>query len=62
MRDGKVLMIAVNLGDRPVSVSMNKLVDGRGGTILFETDSVPDALPDGTLPPHAFIAVLEPAA
>lgn len=60
MNDGKVLMIAINLGDAPVEIAMNKLADGCGGTILFETDNVPDAVPDGQLPAYAFIAVLEP--
>ncbi|HEY8101952.1 MAG TPA: malto-oligosyltrehalose trehalohydrolase [Burkholderiaceae bacterium] len=62
MKDGKVLMIALNLGDAPVSISLNKLADGCGGTILFETDRVPDAVPDGNLPAYSFIAVLEPSA
>ncbi|MGZ3235931.1 MAG: malto-oligosyltrehalose trehalohydrolase [Burkholderiaceae bacterium] len=62
MKDGKVLMIALNLSDAPVSIPLNKLADGCGGTILFETDRVPDAVPDGNLPAYSFIAVLEPSA
>ena len=61
MNDGKVLMVALNLSDAPVAIAMNKLADGCGGTILFETDNVPDAVPDGWLPAYAFIAVLEPS-
>jgi maltooligosyltrehalose trehalohydrolase len=62
MHDGKVLMIALNLSDAPISILLNKLADGCGGTILFETDNVPDAVPDGTLPAYSFIAILEPSA
>jgi maltooligosyltrehalose trehalohydrolase len=59
MADGAVLMIAINLGDAPVAISFDKLSDGQGGKILFETEGVADAAPRGELPAHAFIAVLE---
>jgi maltooligosyltrehalose trehalohydrolase len=62
MRDGKILMIAMNLANAPIAVALDKLADGHGGTILFETDNVPDAVPDGILPAYSFIAVLEPSA
>ena len=62
MADGQVLMIAVNLGDAAVPMSLERLADGRGGKILFETDGVPDAAAQGELPAHSFIAVLEPSA
>jgi maltooligosyltrehalose trehalohydrolase len=61
MHDRKILMIAINLADAPVSISLDKLADGQGGTILFETDKVADAVPDGILPAYSFIAVLEPS-
>ncbi|WP_019143007.1 malto-oligosyltrehalose trehalohydrolase [Noviherbaspirillum massiliense] len=62
MGDGKVLMIAINLGDAPVAVSFEELADGTGGKILFETAGVADAAPGGELPARSFIAVLESAA
>jgi maltooligosyltrehalose trehalohydrolase len=61
MGDGKVLMIAVNLHDAPVAVAFDRLADGQGGTILFETDGVEEAVVRGELPAHACIAVLEPS-
>ncbi|HEY8605491.1 MAG TPA: malto-oligosyltrehalose trehalohydrolase [Noviherbaspirillum sp.] len=61
MGDGRVLMIAINLGAAPVAISYEQLADGRGGTILFETQEVPDAALRGELPAHAIIVLLEPA-
>jgi maltooligosyltrehalose trehalohydrolase len=62
MADGMVLMMAMNLGDAPVAISLDILADGQGGRILFESDGVADAVPDGRLPEFAFIGVLEPSA
>jgi maltooligosyltrehalose trehalohydrolase len=62
MADGSVLMLALNLGDVPVRIAYERLADDKGGTVLFETEGVDDALPRGQLPAHAFIAVLEPSA
>lgn len=58
----QVLMITVNLDDAPVPIDYEKLADGKGGTILFQTDGVEDAAPENTLPAYAVIAVLEPSA
>ncbi|HJV87614.1 MAG TPA: malto-oligosyltrehalose trehalohydrolase [Noviherbaspirillum sp.] len=59
MADGTVLMIAINLADAPVPVTLEHLSDGQVGRILFETEGVPDAVLQGRLPARAFIAVLE---
>ncbi|MFC7513825.1 malto-oligosyltrehalose trehalohydrolase [Herbaspirillum sp. GCM10030257] len=59
MGDGTVLMIAVNLSDQPVVISYDHLADGQGGTILYASDGVEDAVPSNQLPAHACIAVLE---
>jgi maltooligosyltrehalose trehalohydrolase len=61
MSDGKVLMIALNLDSSPVSISLDQLTDGVGGTILFETEGASDNIPDGKLPAYGFIAVMEPS-
>jgi maltooligosyltrehalose trehalohydrolase len=60
MGDGRVLMVAVNLNDAAVKIDYERLADGKGGTILFETDGVEDAAPAGELPAYSFLAVLEP--
>lgn len=62
MGDGKVLMMAINLGTVSVSIAYDRLVDGQGGRILFSTEGLEDALLRNELPANAFIAVLEPAA
>uniref|UniRef100_UPI0025E1394B DUF3459 domain-containing protein n=1 Tax=uncultured Sphingomonas sp. TaxID=158754 RepID=UPI0025E1394B len=62
LANDKVLMITVNLGDTPIGIAYERLADGRGGTILFQTDGVDDTAPDNKLPPFAMIAVLEPSA
>jgi len=62
MGDGTVLMIAINLHDKPVTVAFDKLADGKGGRVLFETDGLENAVVGGVLPAHSIIAVLEPAA
>ncbi|HYD95891.1 MAG TPA: malto-oligosyltrehalose trehalohydrolase [Noviherbaspirillum sp.] len=62
MADGKVLMLAANLGDAAVPVPYDSLADGQGGTLLFSTEGVEDAVARNELPPHACIAVLEPGA
>lgn len=61
MSDGQVLMIAINLDDEPVAIAFERLADGTGGKILFETRGVEDAAPRGELPACSLIAVLEPA-
>ncbi|SNS54072.1 maltooligosyl trehalose hydrolase [Noviherbaspirillum humi] len=60
--DGQVLMIALNLADAPVAIAYERLADGRGGRILFETDGVEDAAVAGQLPPHSVLVLMEPAA
>ncbi|HJV52457.1 MAG TPA: malto-oligosyltrehalose trehalohydrolase [Noviherbaspirillum sp.] len=62
MADGRVLMAAINLGDAPAPISYSRLADGQGGTILFATGGVENAVPSDALPSRAFIAVLEAAA
>ncbi|MGE5651322.1 MAG: malto-oligosyltrehalose trehalohydrolase [Bacillota bacterium] len=62
MADGKALMVAINLGAAPVPISYRRLADGQGGTILFATGGVENAVPSDELPSNAFIAVLEAAA
>ena len=59
MANGKVLMAALNLDHRPVRIAYERLTDGQGGKILFQTEGVEDAAPRDELPAHAFIAVLE---
>lgn len=62
MGDGKVLMMAINLGTVSVPIVYDRLVGGQGGRILFATEGTEDALLDNELPVNAFIAVLESAA
>ena len=62
MADGRVLMLAANLAPAPVTISYDSLADGKGGTLLFATDGVEDAVQRDELPGHAFLAVLEPSA
>ena len=62
MADGRVLMAAINLGAAPAPISYSRLADGQGGTILFATGGVENAVPSDALPSRAFIAVLEAAA
>jgi maltooligosyltrehalose trehalohydrolase len=62
MADGTVLMMAVNLGRAALPVDYDRLADGRGGTILFATEGVEDALLRNELPALAFFAILEAAA
>jgi len=62
MADGTVLMIALNLAAGPVPVVYDRLADGQGGTLLFATEGVEDAVTRNVLPPYAFVAVLEPTA
>ena len=59
MGDGAILMIAVNLADQPVVISYDRLADGQGGTILYASDGVEDAVPSNQLPAHACIVLLE---
>jgi maltooligosyltrehalose trehalohydrolase len=61
MGDGQALMIAFNLDAAPVAISFERLSDGRGGKILFETDGVEEAALRGELPAHSILAVLEPS-
>ncbi|TFV96569.1 malto-oligosyltrehalose trehalohydrolase [Oxalobacteraceae bacterium OM1] len=62
MGDGKLLMVAINLGDDPVPISYSRLADGTGGTIVFATDGMEDMATTNQMPPTSFIAVLEPEA
>ena len=57
MGDGRVLMLAVNLDTASVPV-----VGVQGGTLLFVTEGVEEALVRNALPGHAFLAILEPSA
>lgn len=59
MADGSVLMLALNLGEVPVPIAYERLADGKGGIVLFETEGVDDTAPEGELPACSFIAVLE---
>ena len=62
MGDGKVLMLTINLGTSGVPITYDRLADGQGGTLLFATDGVEDAITRNELPGRAFLAVLEPSA
>ena len=62
MGDGTVLMLAINLADADVPIAYDRLADGQGGTLLFATEGVEDAVARNALPPRAFLAVLEPSA
>ncbi|WP_420473564.1 malto-oligosyltrehalose trehalohydrolase [Noviherbaspirillum sp. ST9] len=62
MGDGKVLMLAINLGTDPVPVAYDRLADGQGGQLLFATEGVEDAITRHFLPGPAFLAVLESSA
>ena len=59
MNDGKVLMLALNLAEEAVKFDVERLADGRGGAILFQTDGVEDSAPRRELPGPSFLAVLE---
>jgi maltooligosyltrehalose trehalohydrolase len=62
MADGTILMLALNLADAPVPVVYDRLADGQGGTLLFSTEGLEEAVTRNELPPRAFLAVLEPKA
>jgi len=62
MGDGKVLMLAINLGADPVPIAYDRLSDGQGGLLLFATEGVEDAITRNSLPAPAFLAVLESSA
>ncbi len=59
MAGDMVLMIAINLADAPVPVTPEHVSDGQAGRILFATEGVLDAVPQGRLPARACIAMLE---
>ncbi|MGN6388330.1 MAG: DUF3459 domain-containing protein, partial [Burkholderiaceae bacterium] len=59
--DGTVLGILANLVDTPAPLSANAAASLRDGTLRFETASAASEAATGQLPPHALIAVLEPA-
>lgn len=59
--DGRVLVIALNLGDLDAAVSLDQITQTGGTDVLFDTGDVLTALERDFLPADSLIALLEPA-
>lgn len=62
MGDGSVLFIAINLAEQAVPAALDTVTALPGANVILETAGTLAALDAGELPPHSFIAILEPAA
>ena len=62
LSNGSVLNITVNLDEQPLQESLEQLAHPAGADVLFDSGAVLETLAEGTFPPHAILALREPAA